>query len=426
MNANYFDLSKEELEESLKELKQNYQLWQKKNLSLDMTRGKPSPEQLDLCLDMLDLPGKENFKTPSDLDTRNYGGLDGLPELKSLFGAINGISPDQIIVGGNSSLNMMHDAMWRAITFGVCGSPAWKESNNISFLCPVPGYDRHFAATEHFGINMININMTAAGPDMDQIEELVAKDDSIKGIWIVPKYSNPTGITCSKDTVNRLANMQTKAKDFRIFWDNAYAEHHISDKPDQLENIYDACKNAGHEDRVFMFCSTSKISFAGSGVSAMGASPSNIIEAKKHLALQTIGPDKINQLRHLQFFKDLNGLRDHMKKHKDILAPKFQKVIDVFDRELNGTRLATWTKPNGGYFVSLDVSDRCAGNVVTLAAQCGVKLTKAGATYPYGKDPKDTNIRIAPSLPSIAQIDDAMKIVCICVKIAGIEKLLGS
>lgn len=418
-------MNKQEWETELAKNKTIWDQYLQKNLKLDMTRGKPSSQQLDLANDMLNLPGLKNYHSNSQTDTRNYGGLDGLPEMKELFAPILDVSADQVLIGGNSSLELMHDSLWRAWSFGLDGGTPWKDVPDASFLCPVPGYDRHFAATEVFGIKMINVSMTPSGPDMDQVEELVKSHENIKGIWIVPKYSNPTGFTCSAETVERLAKMKTKAQDFRIFWDNAYAEHHLGEQQDELANIYDLCQKYGNAERVLIFGSTSKISFAGSGVSAMAASPKNIQEIKKYLQLKTIGPDKINQWRHVQFFKDSTGLRSHMQKHAQILKPKFAKVIEVLEKELGGTGLAQWTNPGGGYFISLDVPTGCAHNIVSLADKCGVKLTNAGATFPYGKDETDTNIRIAPSHPDIVEIEEAINVVCICIKIVSIQKLLS-
>ncbi|MEH0155554.1 aminotransferase class I/II-fold pyridoxal phosphate-dependent enzyme [Limibacter armeniacum] len=409
---------------TLEAIKAKYEEAKAKNLNLDMQRGKPGNEQLDLALPMLDLVTSSDYKNEGDVDPRNYGGLDGTPAMKELFKEFLEVSSvGEVIIGGNSSLNLMHDTVARAMSHGVVGSEQpWNKLEKVKFLCPSPGYDRHFSVCEHFGIEMVLVDMTAEGPDCDQIEALVANDASIKGIWVVPKYGNPTGITCSDEVVKRLATMPVAAGDFRIFWDNAYAVHHLEEEEDQLANILDACKAAGNEDRVFIYGSTSKISFAGAGVAAMGGSKANMDWMRKHLSMATIGPDKLNQLRHLRFFKNMEGVKAHMKKHAEILKPKFDTVIEVLENELGGKGLAKWTKPKGGYFISLDTNEGCAKRVVELANEAGVKLTGAGATYPYKKDPKDCNIRLAPSCPSVDEIRQAMEVVCLCVAIADAEK----
>lgn len=409
---------------SLEQLKSQFEEVKAKNLALDMTRGKPGPEQLDLSNAMLDLVTSSDYKTLSNADTRNYGGLDGIDEAKELFKDFLEVSSvDEVVVGGNASLTIMFDTIARAMSHGVCDSDKPWSAEPIKFICPSPGYDRHFAICEHFGIEMITTDYTPEGPNMDQIEKLVAADASIKGVWIVPKYGNPTGLSCSDEVVDRLAKMKTAAKDFRIFWDNAYSVHHLSDDQDQVKNILEACKAAGNPNRPFIFVSTSKITFAGAGVSAVGGSKENMDWQRSHLFFSTIGPDKLNQVRHTRFFKNIEGLKDHMKKHAEILKPRFDKTLEVLENELGGTGLATWTSPKGGYFISLDVPEGTAKKVVALAGEAGVKLTGAGATFPYKKDPKDSNIRLAPSLPSVAEIDEAMKIVCLCVKIAAAEKV---
>ncbi len=393
-------------------------------LQLDMTRGKPSPEQLDLANDILALPGVNDYRDAAGTDCRNYGGIDGLPAAKRLFAEVLGCAAENVIIGGNASLTIMHDTVLRAFVWGVPGGNApWGKQGNVKFLCPVPGYDRHFALTQHIGIDMVNVEMTDTGPDMDQVEAL-AKDPLVKGIWCVPKYSNPTGVTYSTEVVNRLARMEA-APDFRIMWDNAYAEHHLSDDHDRLANMFDACRKAGNEDRLLMFASSSKMSFAGAGVAAMAASTANVKDAKKHLSVQTIGPDKVNQLRHLKFFGDIHGLRAHMSRQAELIRPKFQLVHDVLERELGGKGLASWSDPNGGYFIDLNVLDGCAKDVVALAAEAGVKLTKAGATFPHGQDPRDRNIRLAPTLPSLDEIRDAMKVVAMCIELSSIRKQLA-
>lgn len=408
---------------NLKELQAQFEEVKAKNLALDMTRGKPGPEQLDLANGMLDLVTASDYKTANGTDPRNYGGLDGISEAKELFKDFLEVSSvDEVVVGGNSSLTLMYNTISQAITHGVCDSDQnWRDAK-AKFICPSPGYDRHFSVCEHFGIEMITTSYTNDGPNMDEIEELVANDASIKGVWIVPKYGNPTGLSCSDEVVERLANMKTAAKDFRIFWDNAYSVHHLSEQEDQLKNILEACKAAGNPNRPFIFVSTSKITFAGAGVSAVGGSKENMDWQRSHLFFSTIGPDKLNQVRHTRFFGDINGLKDHMKKHASILKPRFDKTLEVLDSELGDTGLATWTSPKGGYFISLDTPEGTAKRVVELAGEAGVKLTGAGATFPYKKDPKNCNIRLAPSLPSVAEIDEAMQVVCLCVKIAAAEQ----
>ncbi|MCR9142123.1 MAG: aminotransferase class I/II-fold pyridoxal phosphate-dependent enzyme [bacterium] len=424
-------LSPDQLAEKRTQLQARYAEFQSRKLALDMTRGKPAAAQLDLAAGLLDLPGAGDYKDDAGTDCRNYGGLEGLPAVRALFAEFLEVPAEQVIIGGNASLTMMHDTVLRALTHGVpvaesrVGEP-WSRQNGgkIRFLCPSPGYDRHFSICEHQGIEMIPVGIDEAGPDMDRVEELVAQDETIKGIWCVPKYSNPTGVTYSDAVVDRLAKMKTAAADFRIFWDNAYAVHHLGDTPDRLKNIYTACESAGNADRVLIFGSTSKITLAGSGLAVFGASPANIADAKKHLAMQTIGPDKINQLRHLRFLKDMAGVAEHMRKHAAIIKPKFDAVLKILDQELGGAGIATWTRPNGGYFISLDTPPGCAAEVVKMAADAGVKLTGAGATFPYRKDPNDSNIRIAPTLPPPADIATASEVVAVCVQLSALQKLL--
>lgn len=404
----------------IKVVEERYQEICAQGLQLDMTRGKPSPEQLDLSVDMLNNVPSGDFNSPGGVDCRNYGGVEGLPEMRALMAEFLEVKPDEVIIGGNASLSLMHDTVVNAMLHGVPGSTeAWGKSGIVKFICPAPGYDRHFNICQHLGIEMIPVDMLPDGPDMDRVEELVQADASIKGIWIVPKYSNPTGAICSDQVVDRLAQMETAAKDFRVMWDNAYTVHHLVESPPKLKNILEACKDAGNADRVFIFGSTSKISFAGAGISVMGASLANIDWMLSHRKMQTIGPDKINQLRHLRFFKDMNGIEAHMKKHTDILKPKFEAVLEILENELGGTGLANWSKPEGGYFISLNVPDNCAKRTVELAGQAGVKLTPAGATYPYRKDPRNRNIRIAPSLPSLEAIKKATEVLAICVRLAA-------
>jgi DNA-binding transcriptional MocR family regulator len=415
-----------QLQERRARLMTRYRQFQSRHLQIDMTRGKPSPEQLDLSMDMLTCVDAGHYRTEDGVDCRNYGGADGIPEAKRLFSQFLGVGPDEIIVGGNSSLNMMCDTVLQAMILGVVDSDVpWGKLPAVKFVCPCPGYDRHFAICEHLGIEMIPVEMTADGPDMARMEEIVAGDESVKGMWCVPKYSNPTGVTFSNEVVERLASMETKARDFRVFWDNAYAVHHLTDVPDRLSNILDACKRAGNPERVFIFGSTSKISFAGAGVAMMAGSRENMEYSRKQMAIQTIGPDKLNQLRHVRFFRDTAGIETHMKKHAAILKPKFDVVQDVFESELSAD-IAEWSRPNGGYFVNLNTLDGCAQAVVDLAAEAGVKLTPAGATFPYGKDPRDRNIRIAPSLPAVEEIRLAMELVTTCVKLATIDRENGA
>jgi DNA-binding transcriptional MocR family regulator len=405
------------------QLQARYDAFKARGLKLDMTRGKPSSAQLDLANAMLDLPGHADFTSADGTDTRNYGGADGLPEMKAIFAEMLETAPANVIVGGNASLQMMHDTIVRALTHGVPdGAGPWGRAP-IKFLCPSPGYDRHFAICEHFGIEMIVIDMDGNGPDVAQVQKHVTGDASIKGMWCVPKYSNPTGITYSDDVVKALATMKTAAPDFRLFWDNAYVVHDLFDTPDPLLNILRVAAEAGHPNRPLVFASTSKISLAGAGVAAMAASSANVADAKRHIGIQTIGPDKVNQLRHIRFYKDLAGVRAHMAKHAALLRPKFEAVDRVFERELGGKGVATWTTPRGGYFVSLDLLDGCAAEVVRLADAAGVKLTGAGATYPLQRDPRDRNLRMAPSLPPADQVELAMEVVAVCVQLASLRAL---
>jgi aspartate/methionine/tyrosine aminotransferase len=421
----YAELSTAELHDLEEKLRTRYNAFQAKKLSLDMTRGKPSPEQLDLAMEMLTGDISREYRSPGGIDCRNYGGLDGIREAKALFADYLGVAADEIIVGDSASLKMMHDAIMGAMVYGMADSnQPWGKLPVVKFLCPSPGYDRHFAVCQYLGIEMITVAMDAHGPDMDTVEKLVAADGAIKGIWCVPKYSNPTGITYADAVVDRLAAMPAKARDFTIYWDNAYAVHHLSAVHDPLKNILSACKEAGNPDRVLLFGSTSKISFAGSGVAMMAASRKNIEFILSKMQFQTIGPNKLNQLRHVLFFNDVAGIETHMKKHAAILKPKFDAVLDVLDRELGGSHTATWSRPNGGYFISIDTPPGCAREVINRAASAGVKLTPAGATFPYGKDPEDTNIRIAPSFPSVADLKTAMELVAICIQLVSIERRL--
>ena len=421
---NRFD--EQQLRQAKDSLMVRYEEFKSRGISLDMTRGKPCPQQLDLAMGLFDCVDAGHYNAADGTDCRNYGGLDGLPEAKTLFAKLMEVGTDEIIIGGNSSLNMMHDAFMRAMVNGVTeDSTPWKLQPKVKFLCPSPGYDRHFFVCQYLGIEMITITMNADGPDMDTVESLVAEDDSIKGIWCVPKYSNPTGAVYSDTVVERLANMPTKADDFLIFWDNAYAVHHLGEKPAGLENILAACKQAGHPERVLIFGSTSKISFASAGLAMLAGSKASMDRARKQMSFQTIGPDKLNQVRHVRFFKDMAGIEDHMKKHAAILKPKFDAVQEALEKELGGKNIADWSQPEGGYFVSVDTMEGCAEAVVQLAAEAGVKLTPAGSTFPYMQDPLNRNIRLAPSFPPLEDIRLAMELVGICVQLASIDKLLA-
>lgn len=405
------------------ELLKEYKEFKAKGLKLDMTRGKPSKEQLDMTEALLGVLSKKEDCVVDGIDCRNYGILDGIPSAKRIFSDILGIPTEKIIVGGNSSLNMMYDTVARAMLSGVAGSEKpWSKYGKISFLCPVPGYDRHFAICQCFGINMIKVPMLPTGPDMDLVEKLVGEDDTIKGIWCVPKYANPTGITYSHETVRRFAALKPKARDFRVFWDNAYAIHDLTDTPDELEDILSLAAQYGNEDMFFEFTSTSKISFPGSGLAAIASSERNIQRITKELAYQTIGYDKLNQLRHAKIFPTREAIFEHMKRHRDLIKPKFDALLSELDGQgidkLDGV---SYTRPNGGYFISLDLPSGCAKRLVSLAAEAGLALTPAGATFPYGKDPTDSNIRIAPTYPSLDEIKVAAKVLCCCIKLAVAE-----
>ena len=397
-----------------------------KNLKLDMSRGKPSTEQLNLSMDMMDvLSSSTDLRCEAGVDCRNYGVMDGIPEAKRLLGEISEVDPEHIIIYGNSSLNVMFDTVARSFLKGVAGCTPWNKLDKVKFLCPVPGYDRHFGVTEYFGVEMINVPMTPEGPDMDMVEKLVAEDDAIKGIWCVPKYSNPQGYTYSDETVRRFANLKPAAKDFRIFWDNAYIIHHLyDDRQDHLLNIIEECEKAGNPDMVYKFSSTSKISFPGSGIAAMAASDANLEDIRSTMRVQTIGHDKVNQLRHVRFFKDIHGIVEHMKKHADILRPKFETVLEVLERELGGLEIGSLIAPRGGYFISFDALEGCAKAIVAKCKEAGVTLTGAGATFPYKKDPKDSNIRIAPSFPTPEEMAMATDLFVLCVKMVSVDKLL--
>ncbi len=419
-------LSKEELVQLKEELELQYKEAKEKNLKLDMSRGKPSPAQLDMGMGLMDALNSDTVLNASDgTDCRNYGILDGLPESKKLMAEIMEVEPEKVMVLGNASLPIMYDTVSRSMTHGVCGSTPWCKLDKVKFLCPVPGYDRHFAITEYFGIEMINIPMTLEGPDMDMVEELVNNDSTVKGIWCVPKYSNPQGISYSDETVKRFAALKPAAEDFRIYWDNAYAVHHLyDDKQDHILNLLDEAEKAGNPDMVFMFASTSKISFSGSGIAGVAASKKNLDWMRKSITLQTIGYDKINQLRHVKYFKDMDGIKAHMKKHADIMRPKFEAVLDILEKNLGGLGVGSWIAPRGGYFISFEAMEGCAKAIVAKCKEAGITLTGAGATYPYQNDPKDTNIRIAPSFPSPEEMAAAAEIFSLCVKLVSVEKLL--
>ena len=422
----YNDMSKEELLALKESLNKEYAEAKAKGLALDMSRGKPSAKQLDVSLGLLDtINSSSDLKSLDGTDCRNYGVLDGIPEAKKLMADMMGTTPDHVIVYGNASLNIMYDQISRAYTHGILGNTPWCKLDKVKFLCPVPGYDRHFAITERFGIEMINIPMSESGPDMGMVEEYVSKDASVKGIWCVPKYSNPQGYTYSEETVKRMAALKPAAEDFRIFWDNAYIIHDLyDDNKDEIADIISECEKAGNPDMVFEFASTSKVSFPGSGIAALASSANNIADIKKQLTIQTIGHDKLNQLRHVRFFKDINGLKEHMRKHAEFMRPKFEAVESVLEEELGGLGIGSWTEPKGGYFISFEAMDGCAKAIVAKCKEAGVKLTGAGATFPYGKDPKDSNIRIAPSFPTPEEMKQAADLFVLCVKLVSVEKLL--
>ncbi len=422
----YQQMTKEELCTLKEELEKSYQAEKEKGLKLDMSRGKPETAQLDIGMELLDVVNSESdMKAEGGADCRNYGVLDGIPEAKKLMADMMGTTPEHVIVYGNGSLFIMYDSISRSYTHGVLGSTPWYKLDKVKFLCPVPGYDRHFAITERFGIEMITVPMREDGPDMDIVEKLVKEDDSIKGIWCVPLYSNPQGICYSDETVKRFAALKPAAKDFRIYWDNAYVIHHLyEDDQPVLLDIISECEKAGDPDLVYEFASTSKISFAGAGISALASSKANLEDVKKQLTIQTIGFDKLNQLRHVRYYKNLDGMKAHMKKHANIMRPKFEAVLEVLEKELGGLGIANWIKPKGGYFISFDAMEGCAKEIVKKCKEAGVILTNAGATFPYGKDPKDSNIRIAPSFPTAEEMAQAANLFVLCVKLVSVEKLL--
>ena len=424
--TSYQEMSKEQLLQEKTALEAEYAKIKEMGLSLDMSRGKPAAEQLDLSMGILDtVDAKSVVKSEDGTDLRNYGVLDGIPEVKKLIGDMVGAKPENVIVYGNSSLNIMYDQIARAEIFGICGNTPWCKLDKVKFLCPVPGYDRHFAITEEFGIEMINIPMTEDGPDMDMVEQYVNNDAAVKGIWCVPKYSNPQGVVYSDETVRRFANLKPAAADFRIFWDNAYVVHHLyEDNQAQILNILDECEKAGNPDIVFQFCSTSKVSFPGAGIAAISASAANIADIKKRLTIQTIGHDKINQLRHVKFFKDQKGVQEHMMKQAAIIRPKFEMVEEMFTEEIASRGIGTWMHPLGGYFISFEALEGCAKKIVEKCKEAGVVLTGAGSPYPYKKDPKDSVIRIAPTYPSMDEFKEAVKVFTVVVRLVSVDKLL--
>ena len=423
----YSQMSKEQLQAEKTALEKQYADYKAKGLKLDMSRGKPAPEQLNLSLDMLLHCLDGDYKSSNGIDCRNYGVLDGIPEAKALFQEMLGVSADEVIVGGNSSLQMMYDTIIRAMQLGVLGSEKpWCKYEHVKFLCPAPGYDRHFAICQALGIEMINVDYLEDGPDMDAVEKLVSEDEEIKGIWCVPMYSNPTGITYSDAVVKRFANLKPKAKDFRIFWDNAYCVHHLSENHDHLLNIIEECEKAGNPDMVYEFVSTSKVSYPGAGIAALISSEANLKEAQEYMNFQIIGHDKLNQLRHVKFFQNLDGVMNQMKKHAEILRPKFEAILQVMDQELSGLDIASWTKPNGGYFISFDAMEGCAKKIVAKAKEAGLTMTGAGATYPYHNDPQDSNIRIAPSFPTPEELEIAGQVFVLSVKLVSVDKILES
>ena len=422
----YQEMTREELLQQKTELEAEFAKIKEMGLNLDMSRGKPGSDQLDLAMPMLDvLTSKEVIQSENGTDLRNYGIVDGIPEAKKLVADMVGVKPEQVIVYGNSSLNIMYDQVARAEMFGICGNTPWSKLEKVKFLCPVPGYDRHFAITEDFGIEMINIPMTADGPDMDMVEQYVNNDEAVKGIWCIPKYSNPEGVVYSDETVKRFAALKPAAKDFRIFWDNAYAVHHLyEDQQAEILNILELCEQVGNPDMVFEFCSTSKVSFPGAGIAAIATSEANIADIKKRLTIQTIGHDKINQLRHVKYFKDMNGVKEHMMKHAAIIRPKFEMLDELLTREVAARGIGSWMKPLGGYFISFNALEGCAKEIVAKCKEAGVTMTGAGSPFPYKKDPKDSVIRIAPTYPSVEELEKAAEVFIIVTRLVSVSKLL--
>ena len=423
----YAEMTREELEQEIAGLRKEYYRFQTMELHLDMTRGKPCQEQLDLSMGMMDVLDSSSDLTCEDgTDCRNYGALTGIEEARELLGDMMENNPKDIIIFGNSSLNVMYDTVSHAYTHGIMGATPWCKLDRVKFLCPVPGYDRHFAITEYFGIEMIPVPMSPTGPDMDMIERLVAEDEAIKGIWCVPKYSNPQGYSYSDETVRRFARLEPAAADFRIFWDNAYGVHHLYDHhQDYLIEILAECKRAGNPDLVYKFASTSKITFPGSGIAALATSPNNMVDILSQLKRQTIGHDKVNQLRNVRFFGNIHGMVEHMRKHADILRPKFEMVENTLEEQLGSLGIGTWTKPLGGYFLHFESLPGCAKAIVARAKKAGVTLTKAGATWPYGNDPQDNSIRIAPTYPSMHDLEIASQLFALCVRLVSAEKMLA-
>ena len=422
----YKEMSKDELVSLKAELDKKFEEAKSKGLKLDMSRGKQSTAQLDMTMGVIGtLDSGSELRTLDGVDCRNYGLLEGIPEARHLLGDMMGVPAENVLVYGNSSLSVMYDAISHSMIHGVMGSTPWCKLDKVKFLCPVPGYDRHFRITEYFGIEMINIPMTAEGPDMDLVEKYVNSDPAVKGIWCVPMYSNPSGISYSDEVVRRFANLKPAAEDFRIYWDNAYAIHHLyDDKQDEILEILSECEKAGNPDIVYEFCSTSKVTFAGGGIAGMASSLANVKAIKESMSVRTIGYDKINQLRHARYFKDKAGLLEHMKKHAEIIRPKFEAVLNVLDKEIGGLGIGEWTKPVGGYFISFDAMDGCAKAIVEKCKEAGVILTGAGATFPYGKDPRDRNIRIAPTFPTPEEMAAATDLFVLCVKLVSVNKML--
>lgn len=424
----YSQLTLEELEQLHAKLQSEYQKLKDAGLNLNIARGKPCKEQLELSMPMLNILGEEDvYEAMDGTDVRNYGDLAGIPEARKFMGDIMGAKPEQTILGGNSSLNLIYDCISWAHSFGIMGSTPWSQLDKIRWLCPVPGYDRHFRITEQFGMELIPIPQNEDGPDMDLVEKYVNNDPTVKGIWMVPLYGNPTGYVVSDENVKRFAALTPAAEDFRIFWDNAYIVHHLyPNHPAKILNILDECEKAGHPDMVYQFCSTSKITFPGAGISAVSASPANVEDLLSKMKWQTIGHDKINQLRHIRFFKDMDGLTAHMRKHADIIRPKFEMLLNAFDKELKGLEIAEWTKPVGGYFISFYAMDGCAKKIVAMCKDAGLTMTAAGAAYPYANDPKNSNIRIAPTMASIEDLKIAGELFITVVKLVAVEKLLNA
>ncbi len=428
MRKKFDEMSREELEAILAAEQTKLEHWSEMGLTLDLTRGKPNQAQLDLSSGLLSIVSdRGDCFSANGLDCRNYGILDGLPETKLLFSDLLGIPPERILVLGNSSLNAMYDTLVRAMLFGVAGGQEpWCRQGRIKFICPAPGYDRHFTICRNMGIEMIPVKLNEDGPDMDAVYDIACSDPSVKGMWCVPKFSNPEGITYSDEVVDAIAAMKPAATDFRIFWDNAYAVHELYDEEVRLADIFERAKEYGTEDNIFYFASTSKITFPGSGLAIMAASEKNLEQIRPIIATQTIGYDKINQMRHVKFFRDADGIREHMRRHAAIIRPKFETVERAFEKNLDGFGIARWTNPRGGYFISLYVPDGCARRVYQLARSAGVTLTKAGATYPYGRDPHDSNLRIAPTFPEPEELKQAVEILCSCIKVAAADKMLKS